>query len=42
MKMLEEKEKEYLLWQNRAERKNPGARANMQRLDSGWNKEMTW
>lgn len=34
MKMLEEKEKENLLWQNRAERENPGARASMQRLDS--------
>jgi hypothetical protein len=31
MKMLEEKD---LLWQNRAERENPGARASMQRLDS--------
>ena len=33
MKMLEETE--YLLWQDRAERENPGARASMQRLDSG-------
>jgi hypothetical protein len=30
--MLEEKE--YLLWQNRAERENPGVRASMQRRDS--------
>jgi hypothetical protein len=34
MKMLEEKEKEHLLWQDRAERENPEARASMQRLDS--------
>ena len=32
--MLEEKEKEHLLWQDRAERENPEARASMQRLDS--------
>ena len=32
--MLEEKEKEHLLWQDRAERENPEARARMQRLDS--------
>ena len=28
MKMLEEKEKEHLLWQDRAERENPEARAD--------------
>jgi len=32
--MLEEKEKEHLLWQDRAERENPEARASIQRLDS--------
>jgi hypothetical protein len=27
-------EKEHLLWQNRAQRENPGARVSMLRLDS--------